>query len=66
MENYYATTDDATCQKPEENVCGIDSRPDFREMDSGERKQSASYLVMKKIVSTKVHWVNATWQHAHD
>lgn len=64
MENYYTTKDDAICQKSEENVCGIDSHPDFREMDSGERKQSASYLVMKKIVSTQVHWV--AWQHAHD
>lgn len=64
MENYYTTKDDAICQKPEENVCGIDSHPDFREMDSCERKQSASYLVMKKIVSTQVHWV--AWQHAHD
>ena len=52
MENYYTTKDDAIYQKPEENVCGIDSHPDFREMDSAERKQSASYLVMKKIVST--------------
>lgn len=53
--------------KNQKSMCaGKDSHPDFREMDSGERKQSASYLVMKKIVSTQVHWVNATWQHAHD